>query len=444
MASGSCQNFPPRSRLLGPPPDPELANTSRAACAENCGSSSRNNGNPYPFAGITSESAEDPVCVCVREQSTTPGQCQTCARVGPCGIISEAAGLNLFVFSTSTGAVVIVDPAPSPSPTITSVSVSSPGPVPPISLVSTDSQLQPGPSPVTTEPPGPDPVGGETSMVVITGMDGSVVTTSVVNSLSNGITSQGSQLVSGPSTITRTSIGSDGVPTVFVVTQVATIGINDGGGPSLNPNGSAGEGTASTSKPSSVATVGAAIGGVFGFAAFAAVALVVIFRRRRRRIKKSGEANLYRRAAVERPNPRDDPDVSRPQLEKFVITTKDENGLPQKPEAAVSIYGSATRFERSMVNPKVSYGDKETKASLFDGIETSRFAEEELTTMNRPFEKKGIGLDGFPVPSPGKKEFASMSHLPQSSAQGSSLMGRSQTSLTRKETDAAPPPYAAD
>ncbi|KAJ3219566.1 hypothetical protein HDU67_000511 [Dinochytrium kinnereticum] len=286
-------------------------------------------------------------------------------------------------------------------------------------------------------------------MVVITGMDGSVVTTDAVNQISNAIAPRGSQLVSGPSTITMTSIGSNGIPTVFVVTQVATLGINSGGGPTLAPNESSGERNGSTSKPSSVATVGAAIGGVFGFAAFAAVAMVIVFRRRRRRMKKSEDSALYRRAALPDgtrppPQPRDGPVVSTTQLEKQMIISRDDTHTPpDKPtDAGVSIYGSATRFERGVaVPPKVSKLGKETKAGLFNGIGVSRYAQEDVTTVKAPFEKNVIGFD---VPFPGKEKSTIMPRMQQANAQGSSLMGRSQTSVTRQETDTAPPPYAAD
>ncbi|KAJ3219567.1 hypothetical protein HDU67_000512 [Dinochytrium kinnereticum] len=430
MASGSCQSFTDRSVLDSPPPNPDYASSSRAACAESCGSSRLNNGNGFPFAGFISIGPENPYCSCLLRQSSSPGRCQTCERVGPCGIFENE--FNFFVFPTTSD---VVEPIPSPDLGVTSSLAPEPSPDPPSSSALAD-------APAPTEPVDQNPAAGEASIGVITEPDGSVTTTGVVNPLSE----RGSQLVSGPSTITMTSIGSNGVPTVFVVTQVATLGINSGGGPTLAPNESSGEGNGSTSKPSSVATVGAAIGGVFGLAAFAAVAMVIVFRRRRRRMKKSEEAAFYRRAAHPGkshppPNSHVSPMASTVHMEKSMqITIKhdDAQALPRKPEAAVSIYASATRFDPTTVSPNVSKLDMDTKASLFDNAEPRYVGDG--TAKNGPFDRKARGPDGFPIPF--QEGSSSMSHRQQESAQGTSIMGRSQTFNKRRET--APPPYAPD
>ncbi|KAJ3199267.1 hypothetical protein HDU67_002945, partial [Dinochytrium kinnereticum] len=265
MASifGRCQDFQyMRDATFGNIPD--SAHSSVTSCAQTCGSSTMNNGGPFPHAGFYSEGPDFPYCVCLARQSASPGMCGTCTNVGPCGIMAE--GFSVYVFPSIAGA-----PSPPPPPPS---STSPPSPPPP----PVTSELPPPPDDTQVNPGPTDP-----SPSQVTSISESTVP-------SNGPPASSSVQQILPVT-SVTAIGSDGrvtvVPGPVVTVTVFGPGGNGGGGKEAQEN-------SSSSSGSSFPTIGIAVGGALGIAVILAVTMVIVRQRKRKGEKKSLDGDFYR------------------------------------------------------------------------------------------------------------------------------------------------------
>ncbi|KAJ3219570.1 hypothetical protein HDU67_000515, partial [Dinochytrium kinnereticum] len=466
IEAGPCQQFSSSHPSVHGPTDPFTADTSRDACSRDCGSSTLNNGGPYSYAGFASESGDQtPYCVCLKAQTTSPGQCYpSCTNVGPCGASGGVlSGLHVYVFP----AIVAVVPAPP-----TQVTTQPPAPPPPVvttappvqqtsttnppanpSATVADVPQQPG---ATTQPPLAPPASVVTSLLTVTGSDGVVTTSQVVNTLTSAtdaISSSGDAgaLSLGQSELTITSIGANGIATVFVVTQAA------GGFGADSPSFGGDRGSGGGGSTSSFPVIGGAIGGVLA-AALVVFALVLAVRRRRQRTKKSNEARWYRTAGgagsslAAQPHHPDEPESNEDRRESWTSQPSESAGT--------AAYGVTTiTVEQAQPTPPGQDSKLATagESELFAHFEISYPEEDKKEDTKKESEK--WKPDAIPFPDGLKKEIdddargeGAMSHplvLPVTSSEreavrdseGGALV--TPLSTTRSRVDGELPPYAA-